>query len=130
MYGSDARYTHFLGVFDQTPGPGYENQFDIVEANVLLHVPFPTAGGMDVKAGMYPTPLGYEAIDPSTNPFYSHSYIFNFGLPLKHTGILTTSHLTPLVDLYLGIDTGENTTFGCWQRATTTVRRRVSSASG
>ncbi len=113
MYGSDARYTHFLGIFDQAPGPGYENQFDIVEANVLLHVPFPTAGGMDIKAGLYPTPLGFETIDPSTNPFYSHSYIFNFGIPLKHTGILTTSHITPLVDVYLGIDTGEQTTIGC-----------------
>ena len=41
MYGSDARYTHFLGVFDQKPGPGYRNQFDIVEANVLLHLPCP-----------------------------------------------------------------------------------------
>ena len=60
-----------------------------------------------------PTPLGYETIDPSTNPFYSHSYIFNFGLPLKHTGILTTSHITPLLDFYLGVDTGVNTTFGC-----------------
>jgi Putative beta-barrel porin-2, OmpL-like. bbp2 len=111
MYGSDARYTHFLGVFDQAPGPGYENQFDVVEGDVLLHVPFPTAGGMDVKVGLYPTPLGYEVIDPSGNPFYSHSYIFNFGLPLKHTGILTTSHITPMVDAYLGIDTGVNTTF-------------------
>jgi hypothetical protein len=113
MYGSDARYTHFLGIFDQSPGAGYRNQFDIVEANVLLHLPFPTEGGMDVKVGLYPTPLGYETIDPSTNPFYSHSYIFNFGIPLKHTGVLTTSHLTPLVDFYLGVDTGENTTIGC-----------------
>jgi len=112
IYGSDARYTHFLGVFDQNPGPGYINQFDIFEANVQFHFPFPTAGGMDVKVGMFPTPLGYEVLDPSSNPFYSHSYIFNFGLPLKHTGILTTSHLTPLIDLYLGIDTGVNTTFG------------------
>lgn len=111
IYGSDARYTHYLGVFDQNPGPGQINQFDIFEADVQLHVPFPTAGGMDVKIGMYPTPLGFEVLDPSANPFYSHSYIFNFGLPLKHTGILTTSHLTPLVDLYLGIDTGVNTTF-------------------
>jgi hypothetical protein len=115
MYGSDARYTHFLGIFDQNPGPSYRNQFDIVEANVLLHLPFPTEGGMDVKAGLFPTPLGYETIDPSTNPFYSHSYIFNFGIPLKHTGVLTTSHITPLLDIYLGIDTGENTTIGCCQ---------------
>jgi len=113
MYGSDARYTHFLGVFDQAPGPGYENQFDVVEADVLLHLPFPTAGGMDAHVGLFPTPLGYEVIDPSANPFYSHSYIFNFGLPLKHAGILTTSHITPLLDFYLGVDTGVNTTFGC-----------------
>jgi hypothetical protein len=113
MYGSDARFTHSLGIFDEAPGPGYENQFDIVEANVLLHLPFPTDGGMDVKAGIYPTPLGYETIDPSTNPFYSRSYIFNFGIPLKHTGILTTSHITPLLDVYVGIDTGEQTTIGC-----------------
>lgn len=113
MFGSDARYTHFLGVFDQNPGPGYRNQFDIVEANVLLHLPFPTEGGMDVKAGMYPTPIGYETIDPSTNPFYSHSYLFNFGLPFKHTGILTETHVTSLLDVYLGIDSGVNTTIGC-----------------
>jgi len=113
LYGSDARYTHFLGIFDMAPGPLYENQFDIVEGDVLLHLPFPTDGGMDVHLGLYPTPLGYETIDPSTNPFYSHSYIFNFGIPLKHTGILTTSHLTPLLDLWLGLDTGENTTIGC-----------------
>ena len=112
FYGSDARYTHFLGIWDQNPGPGYENQFDITEGDVLLHLPFPTAGGMDIKVGLYPTPLGDEVMDPSGNPFYSHSYIFNFGLPLKHTGILTTSHLTPMIDLYLGIDTGSNTTFG------------------
>jgi hypothetical protein len=112
MYGSDARYTHILGEFDQNPGPAYRNQFNVVEANVLLHLPFPTDGGMDVKIGQYPTPLGYETIDPSTNPFYSHSYIFNFGLPFEHVGFLTTTHVTSLLDVYLGLDTGVNTSFG------------------
>jgi hypothetical protein len=112
MYGSDARYIHLLGEFDQNPGPAYRNQFAIVEANILLHVPFPTEGGMDIKAGQYPTPLGFETIDPSTNPFYTHSYIFNFGLPFEHTGVLTTTHVSPLLDVYLGLDTGVNTTFG------------------
>ncbi len=113
FYGSDARYTHFLGVFDQAPGPGYRNQFDITEANVLFHLPVLTEGGIDLKAGMYTTPIGYETIDPSTNPFYSHSYIFNFGLPLKHLGVLSTTHVNSLLDLYLGIDSGVNTTLGC-----------------
>ena len=52
------------------------------------HLPWITDGGIDLKVGQYPTPLGYETIDPSTNPFYSHSYIFQFGLPFKHTGAL------------------------------------------
>lgn len=112
MYGADARYTHFLGELDQAVGPASRNQLDIVEANVLFHLPGLTEGGIDIKAGQYSTPLGYETIDPSTNPFYSHSYIFNFGLPFKHTGVLTTTHINPLLDLYLGVDTGVNTTFG------------------
>ena len=82
--GTDARYTHFLGEFDRASKSRY--QYDIVEANVTLHAPVLTEGGIDAKVGQYSTPLGYETIDPVTNPFYSHSYIFNFGIPLKHTG--------------------------------------------
>jgi len=70
MYGSDARYTQFLGELNRVD-PGARNQLDVVEANVLAHIPGIGAGGMDLKVGQYPTPLGYETIDPSTNPFYS-----------------------------------------------------------
>jgi len=111
MYGSDARYTQFLGELNRV-NPNSRNQFDVVEANVLAHLPWITEGGIDLKAGQYPTPLGYETIDPSTNLFYSHSYIFQFGLPFKHTGALTTTHVNEMLDIYAGIDTGTNTTFG------------------
>ncbi len=86
MYGSDARYTHFLGEFDRSISD--INQFDIVEAHVLAHLPW-------------------------DNLLYSHSYIFNFGIPFKHTGIMTTTHVSSEFDLYLGVDTGVNTTIGC-----------------
>ena len=109
LYGSDARYTHFLGLFDYALSGRY--QLDIIEASVSVHVPVLT-NGLDVKAGLYPTPLGFETIDPSTNPFYSHSYIFNFGIPLKHSGILAILHATDWFDVYGGLDTGMNTTFG------------------
>ena len=113
MFGTDARYTHFTGIFDNHNSADSRYQFDIVEANALFHLPVLTEGGIDIKAGLYSTPIGYETIDPSTNPFYSHSYIFNFGIPLKHLGVLTTTHINPLIDFYLGIDTGVNTTIGC-----------------
>jgi hypothetical protein len=110
MYGTDARYTHFAGEFDHTLRGRY--QLDLVEANVQIHTPWLTPGGIDWKIGQYATPMGFETIDPSTNPFYTHSYIFNFGLPLKHTGVLSVTHATPNVDVYLGLDTGVNTSIG------------------
>jgi hypothetical protein len=110
MYGSDARYTHFLGEFDKSIGG--RNQFDIVEAHALWRLPWLTSAGMDVKAGQYVTLEGAEVIYAPDNLLYTHSYIFNFGIPFKHTGVMTTTHLNPVVDIYAGIDTGVNTTFG------------------
>ena len=110
MYGADARYTHFMGEFDRVIHD--TNQIDLVEANALIHSPLLGSGGTDLKIGQYPTPLGYEVIDASGNPLYSHSYIFNFGLPFKHTGGYATVHATDLLDLYAGVDSGTNTWIG------------------
>ena len=109
-YGSDARYTQLVGQFNHSFDS--VNQFDLVEANVQAHVPILTPGGMEFKIGQYGTLEGEEVMDPSGNFFYSHSYIFNFSIPLKHTGIMTETHLSPMVDLYLGIDSGVNTFLG------------------
>ena len=110
MYGSDSRITHFIGELDSSPTT--RNQFDVVEANVQAHLPFLTKGGIDVKAGQFSTPLGQEVIDPTGNFFYSHSYLFQFGLPFKHTGILTTTHVNPTLDVYAGYTTGVNASIG------------------
>ncbi|WP_419728673.1 outer membrane beta-barrel protein [Lichenicola sp.] len=108
-YGSDARYTHYLGEF------GYlthdRDQFSILQANVTMHAPWLVKGGIDFKLGQFATLIGYETIDPSTNPFYSHSYNFNFG-PFQHTGLQAVAHVNPTLDLYGEVDTGESTTFG------------------
>lgn len=108
MYGSDARYTHFLGEIDGvTIG---RNQLDVVEAYVNAHLPILTAGGVDIKAGQFVTLEGAEVIYAPADFFYSHSYIFNFGIPFKHTGLLTTTHVSKSLDIYAGITSGVNTT--------------------
>ena len=53
MYGSDARYTQFLGELNRVV-PNQRYQFDVVEANVLAHLPWLTEGGIDLKVGQYP----------------------------------------------------------------------------
>lgn len=110
MYGTDARYPHYLGEFDYAINDW--GQITPVEAWGIIHTPWLFSGGIDIKAGQYVTLEGAETIDPSTNYFYSHSYIFNFGIPLVHTGIMTISHVDPMLDIYAGVDTGVNTTFG------------------
>jgi hypothetical protein len=104
MYGTDARITHYFNEGDLWTNSPY--QWDITEANLQAHLPIYFPGGMDVKIGQYSTPMGYEVIDATGNFFYTHSYIFNYGLPLKHTGVLTTSHVTDMIDVYAGFDMG------------------------
>jgi len=110
MYGSDARYTHFIGELDLATDQ--KDQWDILEAWGQFHTPWLGTAGTDIKVGQYVTPLGTEVIDPRGNFFYSHDYIFNFGLPLKHTGILADTHVNSMLDVYYGVDTGVNATFG------------------
>src|SRR3984893_16363312 len=110
MYGHDAQFTHFLGEGDYWIDN--RSQFTPVEAWVTAHTPWLFSGGIDIKAGQWVTLEGAETIDPTTNYLYSHSYIFNFGIPFVETGIMTVSHVDPLVDIYAGIDSGVNTTFG------------------
>ncbi|HUI19489.1 MAG TPA: outer membrane beta-barrel protein [Methylocella sp.] len=110
MYGTDARYTHYLGELDYIIND--RAQLTPVEAWGIVHTPWLFSGGIDIKFGQFVTLEGAETIDPTTNYLYSHSYIFNFGIPFVDTGIMTISHVDPMVDIYAGIVTGVNTTFG------------------
>ncbi|TAL80933.1 MAG: porin [Beijerinckiaceae bacterium] len=110
LYGSDARYSHYLGECDYCIDN--INQFDVLEAWGAVHLPYVFSGGVDIKVGQFATLLGYEPVNAPDSPFYSHTYIFNFGLPFKDTGIMTISHVSPMLDVYAGAITGENTSIG------------------
>lgn len=110
LYGSDARYLHSTGLLDLTTKDTV--QPDIPEAWVMAHFPVTgTAGGIDLKVGKYGTSIGAEMSDPRMNPFYSHSYIFNYGAPFNATGALATLHAFSGLDVYAGVTRGVNVTF-------------------
>jgi hypothetical protein len=108
MFGTDARYTHFVGEFDRLTTN--REQLTILEADALVHLPWLTSAGIDAKIGQFQSILSAEQTLPTANPFYSHSYIFNYGITVSHTGITTTTHLNPTVDIYAQLDTGNQTT--------------------
>jgi hypothetical protein len=107
MYGSDARFIHSLGFMDNVTDDPV--QPDIVEMYGNWHLPILTEGGVDVKVGQFVTLMGAEVINAIDNPLYSHSWIFNFGIPFKHTGFMATTHITDQFDLHTGLVVGINT---------------------
>ncbi len=107
MYGSDARYSKSLGLMDLTTDDRVQPDFPEISASV--HIPIPATNGLDVKLGKYQDPMSAESFDPRGNVFYSHSYIYNFGVPGNDTGILATLHVNKYLDLYAGINRGVNT---------------------
>ena len=111
LYGSDMRSNHFLGIGDQFMG-SQRDQLNVVQGYVAAHLPIFTAGGVDLKVGLFTSPQGYETLDPSTSPFYSHSFTYYYGVTFNHTGVLSTTHINPMLDLYLGVDTGNQTSIG------------------
>lgn len=104
--GSDARFINTIGTFDQLARGTYS--FALVEAYLTAHFPILSAGGVDLKAGQFATLLGTEYIYPAANIFYSHNYIFNFGIPLQHLGAFFTWHATPQLDILAGVTRGVN----------------------
>ena len=107
MIGSDARSIHSLGLLENSVRERIEP--DLVEAYFAMHLPILSARGIDLKLGKFVTLEGAETIDPRSNFFYSHTYLFNFGIPFNHTGALAIWHATTALDLYGGVTRGVNT---------------------
>lgn len=112
IYGGDSRFIHSNGLFDHpsndvnAPLAGLDNQWDLTEAYVDVSVP--VGNGLLVRVGKFVAPQCYEVIDPSGNPFYSHSYLFNFGGPATLTGITGTYQLSDQLSVMGGITRGWN----------------------
>ena len=104
--GSDARFLNPIGEFDRMSNSRYT--VAAVEAYGSLHLPVFTEGGLDLRLGQFASPMSAETIYPTGNFFYSHSYIFNFGVPFQHLGALATLHVNKLLDVYTGIVRGAN----------------------
>ena len=109
FYGSDARYLHSTGLLDLTTNDTI--QPDIPEAWILAHFPLTgTGASLDFQIGKYGACRGPEMSDPRMSPFYSHSYIFNFGAPFNDTGVLATLRAGPGLNFCVGVNRGANVT--------------------
>ncbi len=107
IYGADARFIHANGLNfygGASPQLSPENQFDLVQAYVDVVVPI--GNGLLLRGGKFVTLLGYETINPTTDPLYSHSYLFGYAIPFTHTGLLASYNLTDKLSVTGGATRG------------------------
>ena len=91
MYGYDARFIHSNGLLDHYNDDASRNEeWDLTQA--YLEVGLPIGNGLLITAGKFVTPIGFETINPTTNPLYSHSFLFGFAIPFTHTGVTAKYH--------------------------------------
>ncbi len=102
MYGSDAVFTQAYGVpaFELGTGQPLDRgtwdlditsnsrfySFAIPQAYLEAYIPI--GNGLNVKAGHFYTPIGYETVPAPDNFFYTHAYTMQYGEPFTHTGIM------------------------------------------
>jgi hypothetical protein len=117
QYGTDAGFIHSSGMgfngndptddgspSDSVPDKFRANyQFDVTQAYVDVNIP--VGNGLKIRTGKFVTLLGYETIDPRTNPFYSHSWLFS-AIPFTQTGILGMYQLNDQWSFTAGITRG------------------------
>src|SRR6266536_384109 len=88
---------------------GGDPNFAIKQAYLALRVPL--GNGIDWKAGVFDTVIGYEASESYLNPNYSRSY--GHGLePKQHTGVLASYKATEAVSFSAGIANTYNNALG------------------
>jgi hypothetical protein len=127
MFGTDAIYTQAFGIppFDVNSGqPRHRGDWDldlcckstrtygIALPQAYLEAYVPVGNGLNIKAGHFYSPTGYETVPAPDNFFYTHAYSFMNGEPFTHIGVVGNYALTGNWSLMGGAITGSAT--GGW----------------
>ncbi len=100
MFGNDWQFNYMQGLFNGAFPPGQFAGYDLSQLYGEVHLPILTEGGLDVKGGLWYALAGYEQVPAIARPLLSVPYMFNYGQPFRHVGVLTTLHLTPQLNLF------------------------------
>lgn len=110
FYGRDAVYTHSNGILDgvnKRGGDSPDDDLDLEQAYLTFNIPVGPAGLL-ITAGKFVTLLGNETINPTNNAFYTHSYIFSYGIPFTQTGLTAAYKFCDTLSATAGITRGWN----------------------
>lgn len=127
LFGTDAIYAQAFGIsaFDENTGePSDRGNWDlnlcckstrtygIALPQAYLETYLPVGNGLNIKAGHFYSPLGYETVPAPDNYFYTRAYTLNSGEPFTHTGLLCSYTINQNWVVQGGATTGSAT--GGW----------------
>src|SRR3954449_7859747 len=127
MFGTDAIYTQAFGIpqFDVNTGQPLDRgnwdlnlcckstqTYGIALPQAYLEAYLPLGNGLNIKAGHFYSPTGYETVPAPDNFFYTHAYSFTNGEPFTHVGVVGNYSVTSNWSLMGGVTTGSAT--GGW----------------
>lgn len=106
IFGRDWIFDYNQGMFNDAFSLSLQDGYNMPQLYGEAHFPILTEGGIDVKGGKFYSIVGYEQVPAVSRPLLSVPYMFNYGQPFTHVGVLTTLHLTSRVNLYNGAING------------------------
>ncbi len=106
--GETAKLIHAAGLGTQTAGATPES-FDVTEAFVSYNAAI--GKGLRFDLGKMVTFFGAEVIEAIDNPNYSRSFLFNYAIPVTHTGLKMSYSFTDALSASFHIVNG-------WDNAT------------
>ena len=106
LFGNDWQFNHMRGLFETSFQPNHFAGYDPAQIYGEVHLPILTKGGLDIKGGRFYTILGYEVVPATGRPLLSVPYMFNYGQPFTHLGVMTTLHLTDRINVINGAVNG------------------------
>lgn len=106
LFGNDANWNHMVGVLNNAYPFPYFPGWDPAQFYGEAHLPILTEGGVDVKFGRWYTLHGYEVVPATGRPLLSVPYMFAYGQPFCHVGLMTTWHATDRLNIYNGATPG------------------------
>jgi Putative beta-barrel porin-2, OmpL-like. bbp2 len=115
LIGTDYRFTLPRELWESqlVNSAGNQNLYGVDPVQFYLEGYIPTFfQGLDIKAGRFFTPFGYESIEAISTPLMSRSYAFNWSPPFTHFGVLTTTTVTPVWTVQAGLVNGNDTFIG------------------
>lgn len=110
LYGSDARVYGITGISDKWINKRY--QLTPTAANIALHMPWLTKGGLDGQIGILPSPMGVEVLDAASRSFYTLAYTSEYAVPFELLGGYFQWHVADHYNVLFGLDAGNQMSFG------------------